>query len=65
MISNPPRSNCDRLRSAEMSFIPSTSGPSQIQADLAQQREQELEAKAERYAQLHPEGEDQVRSPPA
>jgi hypothetical protein len=45
-----------------MSFIPSTSGPSQIHADLAQQREQELEAKAERYAQLHPEGEDQVRS---
>jgi hypothetical protein len=45
-----------------MSFIPPTSGPSQIQADLAQQRERELEAKAERYAQLHPEGEDQARS---
>jgi hypothetical protein len=45
-----------------MSFIPPASGPSQIQADLAQEREHELEAKAERHAQLHPDGGDRTAS---
>lgn len=41
-----------------MSFIPPVHGPSPLDNELARAKQDEIEVKAERYAQLHPDDPD-------
>jgi hypothetical protein len=45
-----------------MAFIPPVSGPNPLEYEVAEARQREIEAKASRHAQLHPDEDGSRRS---